>query len=652
MLRQILLAFILLCGSAFATTTFISQSGGSVSCGADGTQTTQAYTWFNTASNYVAGDTIKVCGAITGTGTAATNVLTTQATGSSGNPITLFFETGSSIKLPSCGTKSTNPTGGCVTVSNQWWVIDGNNLAGTIQNTLNGTSGATCPGGTCSLNNATAGVYVGASNVVVKNLTIADMYDRTPCNNSTNEASSYGVFVDGTGAITNVTVSGNTIHDGLNLIAFSGGSTSISNMTATGNTLSRSSAGVVLAEGGGASTATNTTVSFNDISDAYYWWDTADSDHLNGMHLFAAASGTHMTGVVINGNYIHGDFGGNTCGGGGSHTTASIYIETTGGGAASGVQVFNNKIVTGLNDDPSGGMIAIGDGSDVSPQIYNNTMIGNATSGPLNGIGMLLTAATLKAQNNIGKNLNYGIFLNGTGVSQITLSDTNDWFTVTNFRVNGSVESFATWKANGIKFDPNSITTDPNLNASTFVPNGGSPVIGTGLNLTSLGIIALDTDYAGAARPPVAAWDMGALQASGTSSFALTVTVNGLGTVTDNTAAISCPGTCSANYTSGTVVTLTATPTVGNTFSGWSGSGGCTGTGTCVLTMSAAKAATAQFNTAPAPASALFSFLGGDRNYHIQEGNPPQQLPLTVQLYCQKGKGTVNTGFTAKCTIQ
>ena len=82
-----------------------------------------------------------------------------------------------------------------------------------------------------------------------------------------------------------------------------------------------------------------------------------------------------------------------------------------------------------------------------------------------------------------------------------------------------------------------------------------------------------------------------------TTTFALTVTKagTGTGTVTSNPAGISCGSTCSANFTSGTVVTLTASAGTGATFASWSGA--CTGTGTCSVTMSAAKAVTATFNT-------------------------------------------------------
>ena len=90
-----------------------------------------------------------------------------------------------------------------------------------------------------------------------------------------------------------------------------------------------------------------------------------------------------------------------------------------------------------------------------------------------------------------------------------------------------------------------------------------------------------------------------------TSTFALTVTPagTGSGTVTSSPSGIVCPSTCSANFTSGTVVTLTETASAGSTFAGWSGA--CTGTGTCSVTMSAAKAVTATFNSSSSPAVTL-----------------------------------------------
>jgi hypothetical protein len=61
---------------------------------------------------------------------------------------------------------------------------------------------------------------------------------------------------------------------------------------------------------------------------------------------------------------------------------------------------------------------------------------------------------------------------------------------------------------------------------------------------------------------------------------------------------ISCPGTCSASYATGTLVTLIATAASGSAFSGWSG-GGCTGTRFCALMMSSDQTVTATFIAVP-----------------------------------------------------
>jgi trimeric autotransporter adhesin len=90
---------------------------------------------------------------------------------------------------------------------------------------------------------------------------------------------------------------------------------------------------------------------------------------------------------------------------------------------------------------------------------------------------------------------------------------------------------------------------------------------------------------------------------SGSFALSLTLAGTGVGTVTSSPSGINCPGTCSANFNSGTVVTLTATPASGSKFAGWSGA--CTGTGTCSVTMSAAKSVTATFNPSGGPAVTL-----------------------------------------------
>ncbi len=83
---------------------------------------------------------------------------------------------------------------------------------------------------------------------------------------------------------------------------------------------------------------------------------------------------------------------------------------------------------------------------------------------------------------------------------------------------------------------------------------------------------------------------------TGTTSFTLTVTRSGegSGTVVSSPPGISCGATCSASYASGTTVTLTAAPASGSSFGGWSGA--CTGSGACIVSMTAARAVTAGFD--------------------------------------------------------
>lgn len=75
----------------------------------------------------------------------------------------------------------------------------------------------------------------------------------------------------------------------------------------------------------------------------------------------------------------------------------------------------------------------------------------------------------------------------------------------------------------------------------------------------------------------------------------LTVTASGTGsgTVTSTPAGISCGATCSAGFAAGTLVTLSAVATSGS-FKGWSGEG-CSGTGSCQVTMDVARNVSATF---------------------------------------------------------
>jgi uncharacterized delta-60 repeat protein len=103
-----------------------------------------------------------------------------------------------------------------------------------------------------------------------------------------------------------------------------------------------------------------------------------------------------------------------------------------------------------------------------------------------------------------------------------------------------------------------------------------------------------DASYAGATSNTVT-------QSVNSAPTTFTLTVgkagSGTGTVTSSPGGINCGATCSADFASGTVVSLSAAADSGSTFMGWSG-GGCSGAGACSVTVNAATTVTATFSAA------------------------------------------------------
>jgi len=81
----------------------------------------------------------------------------------------------------------------------------------------------------------------------------------------------------------------------------------------------------------------------------------------------------------------------------------------------------------------------------------------------------------------------------------------------------------------------------------------------------------------------------------------LTVSKTGIGsgTITSDPAGINCGAACSASFSVNTDVILSAAATAGSTFTGWSGSG-CSGTGTCSVSMDTARSVAANFDLSSA----------------------------------------------------
>lgn len=92
--------------------------------------------------------------------------------------------------------------------------------------------------------------------------------------------------------------------------------------------------------------------------------------------------------------------------------------------------------------------------------------------------------------------------------------------------------------------------------------------------------------------------------AASTPTYILNVSKSGSGTVTSSPGGITCGSVCSASFASGSVVTLTAAPDAGGTFTGWGGA--CTGNGACTITLLQAQSVTATFTAATSPSPATF----------------------------------------------
>jgi hypothetical protein len=222
------------------------------------------------------------------------------------------------------------------------------------------------------------------------------------------------------------------------------------------------------------------------------------------------------------------------------------------------------------------------------------------------------------SQSSYGNDDGSTVFYNWTSsTSQLTCSD----MVSNNITVDGTYGRKQFYEAKGYTVTScYNQKTDNNGGGFTFAMfmaqiDAGRPVM---LNLAGHTIVGLGYDSATSTVYIHDTWDYGihsftwggsyagmALQSVSivnlapisTNTYTLTVgkTGTGSGTVTSDPAGINCGSTCSYGFNTNASVTLTAAPSSGSTFTGWSGSG-CSGTGTCSITMDAAKSITANFD--------------------------------------------------------
>jgi hypothetical protein len=505
-----------------ASDIYIAQNAAGGNTGADCADA-YALTWFNNSANWGSatgkigpGTTVHLCGTFNAPA-GANNYLSFQAGGNSTNPITLLFEDGAVLTAPYWSGPGITSNG------NNWIVINGG-TNGTIQATANGSALA-------NQNGSGVAVYMsGSSNSTVENLTISDLYVDSSV---TDSASGNNVDAIEWYGGSNITITRNTCHDVRWCYIYgygypgSGGTTS--GMTISWNTCYNIDHCIVVGDSGYPNTASFLTgsncsniVYANEAYNFSNWDNLSDLNHHDGIHTWANQNGSSYYVCVIS-NYIHGSLSS-----AGAYFGGGYYIEST---TANGVAANNivdssssstNSCDTGAIGSANGTSAANGSGEI----IVNNTVVGGCKA---QGQEYSAESATNDTFENNYASTAPTYVLTGSPYGP------SNTFRVADYNVYGlaqganpffgtspSCESganFAAWQSCG--WDAHGKTATVTLNSDYTLPSG-SPLIGAGANLTSLGITALLTGAPQtfgaqgscgtgcAARPSTGAWDVGA----------------------------------------------------------------------------------------------------------------------------------------------
>jgi len=482
-------------GLARANDIYLSQSGAGAgdasSCG-----NAKPVSFFNSSANWGTGtsqigpgDTVHLCGTITGS--AGSTALTFQGSGTTSSPITLLFESGAGL------TASYWSSNGAINTNGQDYLTIDGGANGYVKNSQNGT--------TLSNHQDTKGLSVGGCiGCIIKNLTVSNMYVHSGSNS--DGGNSFGIYLYGG---KNNTVTGNTVHDARwAIFNVYPGSNTTSNVLISNNTIYNTDHGVTAGDGNGSAILSGITVSGNTFHDMVNWDDTADDFHHDYIHIWAASGGSSITGLQIFNNYFYGDPG--------LHINTLVNLETQSGNTNDGALVYNNLITnSSAAHIPAYGYVSSG-GTNIS--LYNNTIVGSTTSLNFANECFYLGGKNYKILNNTCQNVGAFLVLNAN--TTLSSVDYNNWYqSGGGFYAGGSFITFAAWKQFCL-CDTHSISVNPMLD-STFKPLSGSPLVQKGSNLSPLGVSNLNKDKALVQRITSGAWDLGAYtMTSGESSSA------------------------------------------------------------------------------------------------------------------------------------
>lgn len=481
-----LLCLMLLAAPAWpANTVWIAQTALGAGTGVDAADAVAA-TYFNTAGNWSASPTGIQIGPATivhlvGT---ITTTLVAQGNGSSGNPVTIFFEAGSSIQEPAC------PSNGCLRADSKSWItVEGNNV-GIIESTANGSGLAN------HVNSAGIEMHP-CANCVVQDLTIQNIYvHSSAADDMIDQTQMRCIYVSGSGWI----ITNNTMHDA-GFCVYPDYGNGDAGTVVSNNNIYNVDHGVV-PSAFGAFSASNFTVSGNHIHDYSNWDTTSGNYHHDGVHAYGS-SGANLTNLQVYDNLFDGNPGNNF--------TSDIYFEKPDASTSlTGALAFNNVLDISMAPANTFGAIAVG-ALTTGTGIYNNTIVGANT--PVNYC-ILLNGGNTNIENNIETGCQVFVFEFGA-IPSVTMNfQTYAAIGSVGWQDSSSTQyhTLANWQATSTSPDANSQLVSSAGLSSGYTPNAGSAVIGAGTNLTSLGITALNSDKNNVARPGSGAWAAGAFQ--------------------------------------------------------------------------------------------------------------------------------------------
>lgn len=478
----------------------------------------EPYSYFNSTTNWSStpsgiqigpGATVHVCAETYQDATAndtALNFRCSTANGTSGNPITLIFDQGTTNLFNSNNWASTGAitgTGACA-----WLVIDGqNNL--TIGNEL---SGAPKNGTGIGPAATSSGIFFpsGLTHSTIKNTTVRNIYINNPSSSSQAGSATIGIGI--AGAATSTQLLNNTVSSARAGISIDWeAAVDASNFVVANNTVSDTGWSLSFGSCNSSATATGVVFHDNNFSNWTNWGTGSVLYHSDGIILFNDAgpvspdnptcpgqTATPATATYsIYNNFFSGSLG-----------TASPtgYIAC---GVNSQCTIFNNLMVDG-GVNPINGYIWLysPNGADL---VYSNTLIGSSfngniaiTLGDTDGTGLTRTQSHLTVYDNIFFGVGVGIHDYGTLTSDVVASDynifrtnlnslnappdmaTNDVcaLTFSGSLTTGPCGTIPSWAVDG--FDLHSVTTNPNLNANYTLSGSSSPAHNLGTNLTGI----------------------------------------------------------------------------------------------------------------------------------------------------------------------